>query len=193
MWFFSKLVWGESGMAGNFGIKLRFCVTCAQSYIMVVVAAHLKSWNHFLKTWAQVDQGQNLIQEQQLNSSCLLGMDLDSWFEVPIFDIFVVVWVPWKQWPNSLWPQWAAEEKPHWEIAERQMWETELCSSPPEPVSLLCISLIQRQIKIQGLVPHSLHNACVQIFACSSGSKEPGDSILTVVLSQAIAVLCLCE
>lgn len=68
-----------------------------------------------------------------------------------------------------------------------------LCSLPPESVSLLCILLVQRQIKIQGLVPHFLHNACVQIFACSSGSKEPEDTILTVVLSQTIAVLCLCE
>lgn len=47
-WFFSKFVWGKSGMSGNAGIKLRFCVTSAQSYIMAVLAAHWKSWNHFL-------------------------------------------------------------------------------------------------------------------------------------------------
>jgi len=47
--------------------------------------------------------------------------------------------------------------------------------------------------KNSGTAPHFLHNACVQIFACSSGLKEPEDAILTVVLSQTIAVLCFCE
>lgn len=59
--------------------------------------------------------------------------------------------------------------------------------------SLSPSSVSRLYIKIQGHVPHFLHNACVQIFACSSGSKEPEDTILTVVLSQTIAVLCLCE
>lgn len=93
---------------------------------------------------------------------------------------------------NSLWLSWAPEEEPA-ERVERQMQKPALRSLPPESGSLLRISLVRRQIKIQGLVPHFLHNACVQIFACRSGSKEPGDTILTVVLSQTIAVLCVCE
>lgn len=74
------------------------CCSCSSTEDLKPFPSHRALWPHlcFPETWAQLDRGQNLIHEQQVCSSCLLEMDLYSWFSTPSFDIFALVRMPWK-------------------------------------------------------------------------------------------------